>query len=294
VRPGLLSLFEGLPKDSAAPERPAFSLILTSHCASENEEESSLSLTYLGHSSFKYELPGLRIYTDPYIQDPIGWQRLPKGDLVLLTHGHFDHGVLMSQKLFAAWKCHFVAPTKLIHWMLRKYKRTIPKEYLLPLDHGQTMTFNGVKILAVPAHHPMTRLGKTILHVFARSSAPGNPVNGYYFEGYYQSGDTVYTPDIQSSLSGKPVHTACLPIGGKYKIATPAEALRIAEDIHAKQIVPMHWQPLMEQVPFRYQPSHLVKLAKTTGTPVVVRPLAIGEVLEDAAVSEGSVSTVIG
>jgi hypothetical protein len=46
-------------------------------------------------------------------------------------------------------------------------------------------------------------------------------------------------------------------------------------------MVPMHWQPVVEQMPFRYQPSHLVKLARASGTSVQVCALAIGEKLED-------------
>ncbi len=241
-----------------------------------------MSLTYLGHSAFKYRVAGLVIYTDPYYQEPVDWNRLEKGDLVLLTHGHFDHGVMMAPKLYEAWKCKFVAPRSLITWMTRKFKRTIPASALIPMDHGESVEIGELKITAIPALHPMTRIGKTIMAMFMRSRAPGNPVNGYVFNGYYQSGDTIYTPDIAAHLKGFDIHTACLPIGGKYKTANPQEALRIAEEISATRIVPMHWQPLVEQVPFRYQPSHLVKLAKSTGTKVQICPLAIGEVLEDS------------
>lgn len=239
-----------------------------------------MTLTYLGHSAFKYEVEGLRIYIDPYFQEPVDRRRLEKGDIVLLTHGHFDHGVLASAQLWESWKCKFVAPSVLVNWMQRKYRRVIPPEAFISLDHGNELEISGLKILAVPAHHPLTRVGKTILALFARSSAPGNPVNGYYFGGYYQSGDTIYTPEIAHALRGLPVHTAILPIGGKYKTATPQEALRIAEEIRAECLVPCHWQPLVEQVPFKFQPSHLVKLAKSTDAPVKICPLAIGEVLE--------------
>lgn len=244
-----------------------------------------MSLTYLGHSAFKYEVRGIRVYCDPYFQDPVDWTRLDKGDLVLFTHGHFDHGVRMAPQLWEAWKCKFVAPRVLVQWMMRKFKRVIPADAYIAVEHGQTVTFRDLKILAVPAHHPVTRLGKTMHTLYTRSSAPGNPVNGYYFDGYYQSGDTLYTPDIAVALKGLPVHTACLPIGGKYRTATPQEALRIAEEIKARRIVPMHWQPLVEQVPFRYQPSHLIKLSKTSNTVVQVCALAIGEILEPEATS---------
>lgn len=249
-----------------------------------------MSLTYLGHSAFKFELPSLRLYTDPYIQDPVDFRRLEPGELVLLSHGHFDHGVLSSAKLWSEWRCQFIGPKKLTDWMIKKYRRVIPEDAFIPLNHGESLLFKNVRITAVPAHHPMTRLGKTIHAVFARSSAPGNPVNGYHFEGYYHSGDTLYTPLISEFLSDFETHTACLPIGGKYKIASPQEALRIAEEIGAKRLVPMHWQPIVEQMPFRYQPSHLVKIAKQAKSDVSICVLAIGERLEAAAKRESTQS----
>lgn len=218
---------------------------------------------------------------DPYFQDPVDFRRLEPGALVLLTHGHFDHGVLSSAKLWQEWKCQFIAPHKLVDWMIRKYRRVIPADAFIHLDHGESTVVNGNRITAVPAHHPVTRLGKTVHALFARTSSPGNPVNGYHFEGFYHSGDTLYTPAIPEFLAGFETHTACLPIGGKYKVASPHEALRLAEEIKAKRMVPMKWQPVVEQMPFRYQPSHLVKLAKESGTPVQVCALAIGETLEN-------------
>ncbi len=240
-----------------------------------------MSLTYLGHSAFKFELPGLRLYVDPYFQDPVDFHRLDPGAVVLFSHGHFDHGVLSSAKLWHEWKCQFVGPRRLIEWMIKKYRKVIPAEVCHALDHGESTIINGIRITAVPAHHPMSRMGKTMHALFSRSSAPGNPVNGYHFNGYYHSGDTLYTPAISEFLRGYETHTACLPIGGKYKIATPEEALRIAEELKAVRMVPMHWQPMVEQVPFRYRPSHLVKLAKANQSPVQICTLAIGEKLED-------------
>lgn len=252
-----------------------------------------MSLTYLGYSAFKFDLPELCLYVDPYFRDPVDWTRLKAGHMVLLSHGHFDHGVLAAPQLWKAWQCKFVGPATLIAWMSRKYGRFIPNDALIPLGEGQSIIISGVTIEAIPAHHPTTRLGKTLFALFARCSAPGKPVNGYLFDGYYHSGDTIYTPEIARSLKGKQVHTACLPIGGKYKVASPQEALRIAEEIGASRLVPMHWQPLVEQVPFRYQPSDLLKLARSTGSAVEICPLAIGEVLERGETNgRASVETV--
>lgn len=239
-----------------------------------------MRLTYLGHSAFKCELAELKIYCDPYIQEPIHFERLEAGDLVLFSHGLFDHGVLSSPKLWKAWQCKFIGPEALINWMAKKYRKVIPQENLIALNPNQELSIKNITIRAVPTFRPLTHLGKTVHALYTRSSAPGQPGNGYLFEGFYHSGDTLYTPAIATALQGRTIHTACLPIGGKYKTASPQEALRIAEEIKSQRLVPMHWQPLVEQVPFRYRPSHLVKLAKQTNSPVLISPLAIGESIE--------------
>lgn len=227
----------------------------------------------------RFDVSGLSVYVDPYFTDPVDWTKLPKGDIVLFSHGHFDHGVLMAAKLYDAWKCQIVGPKPLVRWMTRKYRRRIPADKLVALDHHETLTFKDLKITAVPAHHPLNRVGKTIMTLFARSSAPGKPVNGYYFDGYFHSGATIYSSAVVDALKGLDIHTACIPIGGKYAIASPKEALRIAEEIGARRLVPMHWQPLLDQVFFRYQSSDLIRLARQTQTKVEVCALAIGEIL---------------
>jgi len=239
-----------------------------------------LSLVYLGHSAVRFDVKGKIIYVDPYFSDPVNWEKLPPGNMILFSHGHFDHGVMMAEKLYQAWKCPIVGPRNLIRWLARKYKKTIPVKAFVPLNHNQSTVLQGIKITAVPALHPLNRLGKTILTLFARSAAPGQPVNGYYFEGFYHAGDTIYSAEIVKSLKDLPVHTACLPIGGKYAVAAPKDALRLAEEIGAKILVPLHWQALLHQIHFRYKSSDLVRLAKEKPTEVVVYPLAIGETLE--------------
>ncbi len=239
-----------------------------------------MTLTYLGHSAVRFEVGGLNLYIDPYFRDPVDWRKLPKGDLVLFSHGHFDHGVLMAGILYQAWHCQFIAPAPLSKWLIRKYRRIVPPEAFISLNAQESTNFKDLKITAIPAHHPINRLGKTILTLFSRSSAPGKPVNGYYFAGYYHSGDTIYSMTIPEALKDLPIHTACLPIGGKYAVASPTEALRLAQEMGAKRLVPLHWQPLLQQVHFRYQPSDLVRLAKEKRSPVQICALATGEVLD--------------
>ena len=43
-------------------------------------------LEWLGHSGFRLRVPGATVYIDPYrVNDG------PQADVILVTHGHYDH-----------------------------------------------------------------------------------------------------------------------------------------------------------------------------------------------------------
>src|SRR3954469_18523582 len=44
------------------------------------------SIEWLGHSGFRIRTPGGLVYIDPYRVGDV-----PKADLILITHGHYDH-----------------------------------------------------------------------------------------------------------------------------------------------------------------------------------------------------------
>ena len=57
---------------------------------------SRLSITWLGHSTFLVKTPGgKRILFDPWLTGnpscPASLKKPPPADLILLSHGHFDH-----------------------------------------------------------------------------------------------------------------------------------------------------------------------------------------------------------
>ena len=57
---------------------------------------SKLSIKWLGHSTFVITTPGgKRIVTDPWLEGnpacPPEHKRIDQADVILLSHGHFDH-----------------------------------------------------------------------------------------------------------------------------------------------------------------------------------------------------------
>lgn len=51
---------------------------------------SSLRLTFFAHASIAIEYRGLHIYVDPVAQNA-DYEALPKADIILVTHSHYDH-----------------------------------------------------------------------------------------------------------------------------------------------------------------------------------------------------------
>jgi len=57
--------------------------------------DHQLELTWLGHATFLVQYAGLNILIDPWVMQnpacPEALKKFDKIDLMLITHGHFDH-----------------------------------------------------------------------------------------------------------------------------------------------------------------------------------------------------------
>ena len=130
----------------------------------------SLSITWLGHSTFIITTPGgKRIVTDPWLEGnpmcPPDKKRIDKADVILLSHGHSDHsGDVVS--VARATGAPVVAIYELSMWLTAKGLQNV-----MGMGIGGTVTVAGLEITMVPAVHTQQRRRER-RHRLSRVSRP--------------------------------------------------------------------------------------------------------------------------
>ena len=124
-----------------------------------------LIFSWLGHSSVLLEISGCRILIDPVLstyaspiplfvkrfsKPPITAEQLPKVDIVLITHDHYDHLDKNVVKILSRQGSYFLVPEG-IGGHLRAWG--IPKTKIEELTWWQQTRYNNLSIACVPARH---------------------------------------------------------------------------------------------------------------------------------------------
>jgi L-ascorbate metabolism protein UlaG (beta-lactamase superfamily) len=177
---------------------------------------------WLGHSSFFIESSKVNIYIDPFkLKDD-----LPKADIILITHDHFDHCSGEDVKKIHQFDTIIVGPKAIAS------KLSYPIKTIKP---GELMRLDDVVIDAVHAYNPDKKL---------------HPKSDDYL-GYivsvdntkiYHAGDTGYIPEMKNIKAD----ICLLPIGGTYTMDAK-EASQAADMINPKIAIPMHFGSIVGQ-----------------------------------------------
>jgi len=195
-----------------------------------------VTVTWLGHAAFRVVSPGGRVILfDPWLDNPKcppQWKSLDRVDLILPTHGHFDH-LGNTVDLAKKHNAKVVAIYEISVWLESKGVTTV-----IGANKGGTVDVDGLRVTMVPADHSsgIAEGGQVVYG--------GDPVgfvvqleNGFRI---YHAGDTNVFGDMR--LIGRLYRPdlALLPIGGHFTMG-PLEAAEAIRLLGVSRVIPMHY-----------------------------------------------------
>jgi L-ascorbate metabolism protein UlaG (beta-lactamase superfamily) len=215
-------------------------------CAAAASQAEGFELQWFGQSAFKLTTAsGKVIVIDPFLlknpKTPDEWKdlsKLGKVDLILVTHGHFDHTADVPElaRLTGA-KVGMNADMGNMFVGLG----LLPKNQVVGWNKSGTVApiGDGIKITMVRAEHSSGYTHEGALH-FA-----GEPV-GYVIElenGYkiYHSGDTGVFGDMQMIGEYYKPDLALVCIGGWFTMGPVEAAYAVGNLLQPKMAIPMHY-----------------------------------------------------
>jgi len=231
-------------------------------------------VAWIGHATFLIKLGDTTIITDPlfsknsgplifgpkrYVESAIKLNEIPKTDLFLLTHNHYDHLDYSTVRDFPHKKSKVLVPLKLSKYFTRNGFKDVNE-----LDWYDEIKVNDLKVTFLPAVHwskrTLTDTNKTLW---------GNFLIEYKDKKILFACDTGYG-NIYKELGEKygPIDLTFINIGAydfrpmfekSVYHTNPEEALNIAQDLKSKKVIGMHWgtvvlslEPIMEP-PIRFK-----------------------------------------
>ncbi|MCY3414026.1 MAG: MBL fold metallo-hydrolase [Candidatus Heimdallarchaeota archaeon] len=192
-------------------------------------EHNNIKIKWLGHDSFLITAKGKNIYLDPYkIED----QELPKADIIITSHEHFDHCNPDSINSISNESTILIGPTSTKAQLEGIGKKKEVKEF----NVGDLLEVHGIKVSNIPAyniHRYRDPEKKQVFHPKEQGHiAPILNIDGTTI---YHAGDTDKTPE----MDGLKPTIALIPVSGTYVMDVP-EAIEAALAIDAEITIPMH------------------------------------------------------
>ena len=183
-----------------------------------------VEMTFLGHGTLMLTFGGKVIHIDPYSK-VADYAKLPKADLILLTHEHGDHLDLEALKPIRTDKTVVVLTEACA---AKVTGGTVMK-------NGDVQTIAGIKIEAVPAYNIVNKRDD------GQPYHPQGAGNGYVLtfgdKRVYVAGDTENIPEMKN-LQG--IEIAFLPMNLPYTM-TPEMVADAAKTLQPKILYPYHY-----------------------------------------------------
>ena len=243
-----------------------------------HQNKDSDYIVWIGHATFLIKLGDTTIITDPvfskntgpltfgpkrYVDPAIKLDEVPKTDLLLLTHNHYDHLDASAIRNFPHKNTKVLLPLKLSKYF-KRFKDVNELDW-----YDEILVNKDIKVTLLPAVHWSKRSlwdtnktlwgnflieykGKKIL--FASDTGYGNI--------YKELGNKYGPIDVTFINIGAYNFYPMMPVKDKSIYHTnPEEALQIGKDLNSKKVIGMHWgtvvlslEPIMEP-PKRFKDS---------------------------------------
>ena len=178
-------------------------------------------LTWLGHASFRLERAGVVVYFDPWKIEG----EPHDGDLILITHPHFDHFSQPDVAKVAKPDAEIVT----VRDCVQKLRDAGFSGAIRVLKPGDKVEVRGVPVEAVPAYNTDKNF-----------HPKENNWAGFILEldgvRFYHAGDTDPIPEMSTFK----VDVALLPVSGTY-VMTSKQAAAAAKVLQPRVAVPMHY-----------------------------------------------------
>jgi len=186
--------------------------------------DGDLKITFIGHASLIFTFNGKVIHVDP-VSEQADYSKLPKADIILITHEHSDHFDLSAIKILRTNQ------TKLI--LTETCARKISGGMVM--KNGDVQIIQGIKFEAMPAYNMIHKRDN------GQPFHPEGVGNGYILtfgdKRVYVAGDTENIPEMKT-LQG--IDVAFLPMNLPYTM-TPEMVADAAKSFRPKILYPYHY-----------------------------------------------------
>jgi L-ascorbate metabolism protein UlaG (beta-lactamase superfamily) len=216
--------------------------------------DRGLQAAWLGHSTVLLRIDGFTILTDPVLRPRVGLNlgpvtvglkrlvapaleiaELPKIDLILLSHAHFDHFDVPTLRRLESRGTAVITASRTGDLLRSRRYRSVHE-----LAWGESAAAGPAEVRAFRVNHWGARMRSDTWRGF----------NGYTIQAGRRrvlfGGDTAYTPDFRELRSRHPHDLAIMPVGAYnpwiHYHCTPEQAWHMAEDAGSEFVLPVHHQ----------------------------------------------------